>query len=330
MRSLLKLRARVVVVLTGESDETGSSVAIVRGDGMTAPRGEPKTHPVKEMALGTAPRHGIRSPAPVVPGLEKAEDWEEHGAGVLESLKPEGHLETVLAERVALLSWRLHRVTRYETQSIALSQERLEEELARKRHSAYDFGSVSGPPHPQDVRAAHESARKTQRILKRFPTLPDDKQLSSVEADSVLWAVWEQVGEEVELEALSEYEDVAWTVSLVRAGISVIASHAGEDAEELLDAATEEARRNVSRTKHRAQEVEQDLKNMSRERLLPDEKTLEKVARYEAHLSRGLYKAMHELEALQTRRLGGSAPLARLDVNGLAESYNYQINALAV
>ena len=47
---------------------------------------------------------------------------------------------------------------------------------------------------------------------------------------------------------------------------------------------------------------------MRRERLLPDEKTLEKVARYEAHLSRGLYKAMHELEALQTRRTGVSLP----------------------
>ena len=40
---------------------------------------------------------------------------------------------------------------------------------------------------------------------------------------------------------------------------------------------------------------------MSRERLLPDDKTLEKVARYEAHLSRGLYKALLELEALQVR-----------------------------
>ena len=44
------------------------------------------------------------------------------------------------------------------------------------------------------------------------------------------------------------------------------------------------------------------------------------VARYEAHLSRGLYKALHELEALQVRRLGGSAPLARPDVDGLAGS----------
>ena len=56
---------------------------------------------------------------------------------------------------------------------------------------------------------------------------------------------------------------------------------------------------------------------MGRERLLPDEKTLEKIARYEAHLSRQLYQAMHELEALQAKRAGEAAPLARLDVQGL-------------
>ena len=68
------------------------------------------------------------------------------------------------------------------------------------------------------------------------------------------------------------------------------------------------------------EQVERDLERMSRERLLPDEKTLEKVSRYEPHLSRGLYKALHELEALQVRRTGGAVPLARLDVDGLAES----------
>ncbi len=63
--------------------------------------------------------------------------------------------------------------------------------------------------------------------------------------------------------------------------------------------------------------MKQDLEKMSRERLLPDDKTLEKVARYEAHLSRQLYQAMHELEALQAKRGGGVAPLARLDVQGM-------------
>jgi hypothetical protein len=80
---------------------------------------------------------------------------------------------------------------------------------------------------------------------------------------------------------------------------------------------TQVAEWEVKKAKQSAEEVERDLERMSRERLLPDERTLEKVARYEAHLSRGLYKALHELEALQARRTGG-APLARLDVDGLA------------
>jgi hypothetical protein len=106
----------------------------------------------------------------------------------------------------------------------------------------------------------------------------------------------------------------------VRAVVEAIAKATDEVPEELLDAATRDARFKMERTKREAEKVERDLRNMARERLLPTEKTLEKVARYEAHLSRGLYKALHELEALQTKRQGGSAPLARLDVDGLAES----------
>jgi hypothetical protein len=248
---------------------------------------------------------------------------------VLESLSPEGHLENVLAERVALMSWRLHRVTRYERETIALSQERVEEDMAEARR--FSSRVVLGPAHPEDVRGAYESARTTQRLLKRLPTLPGDKRLSAEDAKSLLWAVWEQVDEEVELEeeisipsvpepldleTLEEY-DVSWTISLVREGISAIASSAGEKAEKLLEAAIEEAPQEVRRAKSKVEKVEQDLKNMGRERLLPDEKTLEKIARYEAHLSRQLYTALHELEALQTKRAGGAAPLARLDVQGL-------------
>ena len=99
-----------------------------------------------------------------------------------------------------------------------------------------------------------------------------------------------------------------------------LASAAKEDEEELVEGATERARLDIISTKSAAERVEQDLARMSRERVLPDEKTLEKVARYEAHLSRLFHKSLHELEALQTRRSGGVAPLARLDVDGLMES----------
>jgi hypothetical protein len=117
-------------------------------------------------------------------------------------------------------------------------------------------------------------------------------------------------------DSLFEY-DVPWNVSLVREGINVLAQATGEAPEDLLESAAEGARLEVSKAKREAERVERNLRNMSRERLLPDEKTLEKIARYEAHLSRGLYQAMHELEALQTKRSGGAAPLARVDVQGL-------------
>ena len=48
--------------------------------------------------------------------------------------------------------------------------------------------------------------------------------------------------------------------------------------------------------------------------LAPDR--LELFQRYEAHTSRQLFATLHELEALQERRHGRPAPLARVDVSG--------------
>jgi NAD(P)-dependent dehydrogenase (short-subunit alcohol dehydrogenase family) len=91
-------------------------------------------------------------------GVESKVDLEEHRDGVLASLAPVGHLETVLAERVALLSWRLNRVVRYETESIALIQEKAEDDLADRRR----FGSrILGAAHPEDVRPLRLPAPQT-------------------------------------------------------------------------------------------------------------------------------------------------------------------------
>ena len=195
-------------------------------------------------------RHGIRSPAPVVPRVEKKEEWEEHRNGILESVQPEGHLETVLAERVALLLWRLHRVTRFETESIALYQEKAEDDLADRRR----FGShVLGAAHPEDVRDNLRTARSDYRLLKRLPKLQDDKHLSSFDADRILWAIMEvtdrvaegEIAPEDLLEEISipgvpdntsEWEDYeGWSAVAVRAGIEAIATATDEDPEVCLN-----------------------------------------------------------------------------------------------
>jgi hypothetical protein len=141
-------------------------------------QGGPATQDGKAVVRWNATRHGISSPAPVVPGLEKTEDWQEHRDGILDNLSPVGHLEVTLAERVALLSWRLHRVTRYETQTIAISHEQIEEDIHKRAWFLRSpWESPYASTHPEDIRLEAEFSRKAHNALKRLPSLESGKTL---------------------------------------------------------------------------------------------------------------------------------------------------------
>jgi hypothetical protein len=296
--------------------------------------GGPKTSQGKAVVRWNATRHGISSPSPVIPGMEKREDWQEYRDGILDNLSPVGHLEVTLAERVALLSWRLHRVTRYETETIAISQERVEEDINKRKRFLRSLGEGPyAPTHPEDIRFEAEHNRRAHSALKRLPSLEASKTLKGEDASSVVWAVLmaakRRKGEidEEELDLPGVPEDAmieelpAMTVQDVRGCVESISRAASEDPEALLEAATETARRDSVCSKIKAQDVEAEICVMRRERVLPDDKTLEKITRYEAHLSRQLYHALHELENLQRHRITGEGtPLTRLDVQGLPES----------
>src|SRR5437764_1360709 len=78
-------------------------------------------------------QHGILATTAAIPGVERLEDWQAHRQGLLDSLAPDDALELCLAERAAVALSRLHRVTRYECESIALSQERVEDDVLESR-----------------------------------------------------------------------------------------------------------------------------------------------------------------------------------------------------
>src|SRR3954454_23858369 len=84
----------------------------------------PKTEAGKAIARVNAVKHGGLAVTLVLPEIERLDEWEAHLAGTLASLAPVGHLETALAERVALLLWRMNRVARFEREMIAVGQER--------------------------------------------------------------------------------------------------------------------------------------------------------------------------------------------------------------
>jgi hypothetical protein len=106
----------------------------------------------------------------------------------------------------------------------------------------------------------------------------------------------------------------------VRGCVEAIAAHASLDPDDLLELATYKAGCEARSAAHKKEELEQEISRKARERILPDDKTLEKIGRYESHLSRQLYQALHELENLQKHRTTGEGvPLARLDVQMLSE-----------
>ncbi len=280
----------------------------------------PKTQAGKKIVSLNAVKHGVLSTTPVIPGIEREEDWEAHRAGVLESLHPEGHLETILTERIATLLWRLQRVVLFETESISLAQERAEEDLTKEREN---LPIASLDPNEQVL-----AARGSLALLQALSGLPDDRQVSSDAALVILDAVASET-EDLYVEDMSLPRapgeplpdgSTDWSVGEIRKGIASMAAKTGMNPDALLSAAVKTAREDVSSSEKGAERLVTELGRMRRERLMPLGPELDKIMRYEAHLNRQLNQTLHELEALQVRRQGGVAPLARLDVQGLPEN----------
>jgi hypothetical protein len=74
----------------------------------------PQSEAGKAVVSQNAARYGLFSKLEVLPGLERQHDWEEHKSEMMADLAPEGRMEVILAERVALQTWRLGRTARYE------------------------------------------------------------------------------------------------------------------------------------------------------------------------------------------------------------------------
>jgi hypothetical protein len=250
---------------------------------------------------------------------------------MLESLQPHGHLETMLAERVAILSWRLHRVTHHESGVIATSQEFVKEDVHLDLRFLFSLqGSLHAASHPEDIGFEAKDNQRIYNALKRFPSLRPGRILKGEDASSVVWSVLmaaqRSIGEEISAEDLHlpGVPEGAWLGELpdmkqedVKDCLVSIAQVADEAPEDLLETTTERARLISIHSKTKAEQTGMLIDVLRRERSLPDGKTLEKIARYEAHLSRQPYHALHELENLQKHRATGEGvPLLRLDVQG--------------
>jgi hypothetical protein len=329
----------------------------------------PKT-PEGRLAIRlNASTHGILSVQPVVGTYEKAEDWETHRTAVVDSLAPEGGMEQVLAERVALCSWRLNRVALYESERASEIQEAVVEYVRERRKRKLEIERLLAKPgeavltdigilieaHPANAPEDLVMARALYKAVEMLCEASPAAQVKGAAAAAVLERVASravelaayQAGDETRAEEgrweLSEslqerlpgipdgafLEDLEYTVGRLRELVGWLAVEAGMEPdantvdgsaigpqEALMEALYRKARYELAEKESKAEKVQEELLAARRDRILPDEGDLQKIARYEAHLSRQMYQALHELEALQKRRSGAEPPLARVDVQG--------------
>ena len=276
----------------------------------------PRTDVGKAIAKLNAVKHGGLSPLPVLPEVETRDEWDAHLVGTLASLNPVGQLETVLAERVALILWRMNRVAKFEREMIAVGQERVVDDLADEREDRLSYRKV-GPDHPDDVRAYLRDARRSLDVMLAVSNRPDETGMSGEEAELVLSTVADQT-EHVDSETFSMPEVVPdeipwgefteWTAGRIRQGIAAMAEAEGTSPESLLAGALQHFSAEVIKLKAESEKIATAIHQLRRERLLGNAPQTDRVMRYEAHLSRQLAQALHELQRLQAARAGAPVP----------------------
>jgi hypothetical protein len=312
----------------------------------------PKTKAGKARSAQNALCHGLRSALPVLPG-ERPEDWEAHRAGILQSLGAVGALETELAGRVAVCLWRLRRVATYETVVTAVGLEEVGEDLRKRDRDKIVLSDEKKPDTLRLAEVEAEISKKrevvdmwvgTLRLLQRLPKLSDDKPVDGDDAYGVFVDVVNEVPEDIEdapdveddafpasLGVPADYRDEGyawpgWTAGMVKNGMAKMARAAKLPAERLLARAVERRcetqaknQAEVTKLEREARELRRRIKaeedHLRRRRMLPDDHSLDKITRYEAHLSRQMLQALHTLERLQAARGGQPVPPpAALDV----------------
>ena len=281
-------------------------------------------------------RHGLRAVQTVVPG-EDPNEWEIHQAAVVDDLKPAGPLELALAEIVAAKLWRLGRVVRYEADLITIGQAKDEllsfhEKATNHSASFLDRMDRANIPSLEDVKSARrdvaraeEKVEKWELALKALENLHTFKDSDVFDKDE--WPIYDALKEDLELTEKEadvfthEKEDFAVhharTMLKARGAVKdvtegMVAYWRDEKIPELKEKVTKAGK--VLKSVRRRHEAALDRLRLSRG--LPDEAALDKLQRYEAHLERGLHKALDRLRDLQEAR--GALPSSHKPAVALA------------
>lgn len=264
----------------------------------------PKTPNGKAVSKMNALKHGLRSREVVLRGRcirENAREFAALHQRLWDDLQPVGLREEILAEQIITTYWRLRRVLKAESGEISLHVDNGEWNRKHRDISleTMSWGLLSDPV--TTMRGSAIGNRVLRRQLQEIhASVEKEGHLTEAAIQSVIFR-----GKPYSL--TKELEALRLKLQLNPEGLDESALRAKQK-EEALTFINRKIR-SISWSlddceKHeRMQEEAQQAAD-----ILPSAETLEKLRRYEMSLNKQFYRAMHELERLQRRRLGENIP----------------------
>jgi hypothetical protein len=126
----------------------------------------PRTERGKSVVRLNPIRHGVLSQTPVIPLVEREEDWFQLRDGIREYFAVEGMMEVSLADTIAMTTWRRYRVVRMETEAIRAYLEEVPEDYRRMKATEESQGW--GPSPQIEVEPPEADAERAMAEMDRM------------------------------------------------------------------------------------------------------------------------------------------------------------------
>lgn len=290
----------------------------------------PRTREGKARSATNALSHGILAADAVVRAGEGTEDAQAFAAlldGLLEDLDPASTLERLMVERVAVTAWRLRRLYRYELGAI---RDRADEAAAGWAREQRDRWAVEDGERRRlalayqdelplrefhftiDLEGEVEDARAQVEALTAAdpldqPAGPVGRALAEA---AEYWNFTNLRGVVALDDDEADYEDALDVLTDGRADRDELARLAAAVAECQGETVERTWAWLADRARYRLEDAERQLavRRRAEDRLrllaaIPDDRALERVMRYETHLSRELTRTLAQLEQLRRQPL---------------------------
>lgn len=250
-----------------------------------------KTEQGKQVVSANAVKHGVFCSRLVMP-FESVNEYGELINGLIESLKPNGAIEQLLVEKVAVAVWRQLRLTRAESASIEMSRS-IHQYSIKSQVQSITAGAdyempTAGELEPETDKDL-DQVKWCKAVLKEFLATLKDEELNDIEHIKQAAEIYGQLEKEMKEEAIANVQDY----------LSDIGQSLEDWVRELQGWCEKEVNKSAKRSANR-----QALEIVQAKESAPIKNVL--LSRYQVGLDNELYKALEALRKQQQWRLQSS------------------------